>query len=295
MTPPVVNPNDTVLLISEDGKHFYTQMRPGHRQHTHQGIIEHNDIIGDVLGRKIVSTTGHTYIVVEPSLAELMKEVKRKTQIIYPKEVGRIILKMNIYPGRRVIEAGSGSGALTLALARFVSPSGRVYSYETRPEILENARANVAKAGLAGFVEFTLGNIGDGFEQEHVDALFLDVKEPWRYLPQVKAALKPSGFLGAIVPTTNQVSDLLLALKQQEFGGIEVEENFLRGYKPVPGRLRPQDMMVGHTGYLVFARNVQMDFEAKTSRQRKIAWQTSQQREAAATSEPEPPNEIQGS
>lgn len=276
MTTPLVNPNDTVLLISEDGKRFYTQMRPGHQQHTHQGIIEHNNIIGQPLGRKIISTTGHTYLVVEPSLAELMKSVKRKTQVIYPKEAGRIIFKLNIYPGRRIIEAGSGSGALTLALARFVSPHGRVYSYEARPDILENARANVEKAGLGEFAEFTLGNIADGFAQTNVDAVFLDVKEPWRYLPQVKQALKPSGFFGAIVPTTNQISDLLLALKQQEFGGIEVEETFLRGYKPVPGRLRPQDMMVGHTGYLLFARNVQMDFEENTSRQRKNAWRAAQ-------------------
>ncbi len=281
----LVNPNDTVLLISEDGKRFYTQMRPGHRQHTHQGIIDHNDIIGYPLGRKIISTTGHTYLVVEPSLAELMKEVKRKTQVIYPKEAGRIIFKLNIYPGRRVIEAGSGSGALTLALARFVSPHGRVYSYEARPEILENARANIEKAGLSNFAEFTLGNIADGFTQTNVDAVFLDVKEPWRYLPQVKQALKPSGFFGAIVPTTNQISDLLLALKQQEFGGIEVEENFLRGYKAVPGRLRPQDMMVGHTGYLLFARNVQMDFEENTSRQRKNAWQAAQRAKAAEMDE----------
>jgi len=254
-----VQANDTVLLIGEDGKKFYTRLIPGYRQHTHQGIIDHDRLIGEPLGRNVISTTGHTYLVVEPSLAELVKEVKRKTQIIYPKEIGRIILKLNICPGRRVIEAGSGSGALTIALARFVGPTGRVYSYEARPDLLQNAQANVQKAGLAEHVDFKQQNISDGFDQTDVDALFLDVREPWRYLAQVKAALKPSGFFGAIVPTTNQVSELLIALKTNNFGGIEVEENFLRKYKPVPGRLRPDDIMVGHTGYLIFARNIAYD------------------------------------
>lgn len=259
------------MLISEDGKRFYTRLRPGHRQHTHQGIIEHDDLIGRPLGREIISTTGHRYLVVEPSVAELMKGVKRNTQIIYPKEAGRIILKLNIFSGRRVIEAGCGSGALTLALARFVAPAGRVYTYEARPEMLANARANLEKAGLANVVTFTQANIADGFAESGVDSMFLDVKEPWRYLSQAKSALKPSGFFGAILPTTNQVSELLNALKVENFGGIEVEELLLRRYKPAPGRLRPQDMMVGHTGYLIFARNVPLDL-TPSARQRKINW-----------------------
>ena len=257
MTSSLAQADDTVLLISEDGKKFYTRLRPGHQQHTHQGIIDHDQLIGQPLGRKFTSSTGHRYVIVEPSLAELMKEVKRKTQIIYPKEAGRIIFKLNIYPGRRVIEAGSGSGALTMALARFVSPSGRVYSYEMRHNLLVNAKINIEKANLTDFVEFKERDISAGFDETGVDAVFLDVRQPWDYLAQARAALKSSGFFGAIVPTTNQVSELLIGLKYHGFGGLEVEENFLRTYKPVPGRLRPHDIMVGHTGYLVFARNVE--------------------------------------
>lgn len=267
----LVQPNDTVLLISEDGKRFYTRLQPNHRQHTHQGIIEHNDLIGRPLGREIISNTGHRYVVVEPSLAELMKSVKRNTQIIYPKDAGRIIFKLNIFAGRRVIEAGCGSGALTLALARFVAPSGRVYAYEARAEMIANARANLEKAGLVDGVDFKQRDIAEGFDETDVDALFLDVKEPWQYLPQVKNALKPSGFFGAILPTTNQVSELVNALKIADFGGIEVEELLLRRYKPAPSRLRPQDKMVGHTGYLIFARNVPLDL-TPSARQRKINW-----------------------
>jgi tRNA (adenine57-N1/adenine58-N1)-methyltransferase len=276
MSSTVAAVNDTVMLISEDGKRFYTQLQVDRRQHTHQGIIDHNDLIGQPLGRKIRSTTGHTYLALEPSLAELMKGVKRKTQIIYPKEAGRIIFKLNIYSGRRVIEAGTGSGSLTLALARLVAPGGKVYSYVARPDIQDNARDNLARANLLDFVELRNQNIADGFEETGVDALFLDVKEPWRYLPQAKGALKIGGFFGAILPTTNQVTELLIALKMNDFDGIEVEENFLRGYKPVPGRLRPQDIMVGHTGYLIFARNIVMDIQ-ESARQKKINWQASQE------------------
>lgn len=263
MTSPYAQANDTILLISEDGKEFYTRLTPGRRQHTHQGIIDHDQLIGQPLGRQIRSTTGHIYIAVEPSLEELVKEVKRNTQIVYPKEAGRIIFKLNIYAGRRIIEAGTGSGALTMALARFVTPGGRVYSYEAREEMLSNARANLQKAGLAEAVEFKLRNISQGFDETNVDALFLDVREPWLYLAQAKAALKQSGFFGAIVPTTNQVSELLIGLKTHNFGRLEVEENFVRAYKPIPGRLRPTDVMVGHTGYLIFARSVEADIFPK--------------------------------
>ncbi|MCP4361214.1 MAG: tRNA (adenine-N1)-methyltransferase [Chloroflexi bacterium] len=255
----IMQAHDTVLLISEDGKKFHTQLRAGHRQHTHQGIIEHDQLIGQIPGRKITSTTGHTYVVIEPSLAELVKGINRKTQIVYPKEAGRIIFKLNIYPGRRVIEAGTGSGALTITLARFVGPTGRVYTYEANEDLQQNARANLEKTGLSDVIEFNLQNISEGFAETNVDALFLDVREPWKYLPQAKAALKPSGFFGAIVPTTNQISDLLIALKSNDFGGPEVEEVLLRTYKTNPGRLRPHDVMVGHTGYLVFARNIDPD------------------------------------
>lgn len=259
MSNMLAQANDIVLLIGEDGKRFYTRLVPGQRHHTHLGILLHDELIGEPLGREVKSSTGHTYVVVEPSLGELMKEIRRKSQIIYPKEAGRIIFQMNIYPGRRVIEAGSGSGSLTIALARFTSPTGRVYSYDVRPDMLENAVANVRRAGLTDMVAFKQRDIANGFDETNVDAVFLDVREPWEYLAQVKTALKRSGFFGAILPTTNQVVELLYGLKRHDFGGVEVEEVFTRQYKPIPARLRPADVMVGHTGFLVFARNIEPD------------------------------------
>jgi tRNA (adenine57-N1/adenine58-N1)-methyltransferase len=185
--------------------------------------------------------------------------VRRNTQIVYPKEAGYILLKMNLYSGQRVIEAGSGSGALTLAMARAVAPHGRVYSYESRPEMQSNAMRNLQRVGLSDYVEFKLRDIAAGFDETGVDALFLDVRTPWDYLGPAYRALKGGGFFGALVPTTNQVSDIVAGLEANHFGDIEVEELLLRAYKPVPERLRPADTMVGHTGYLIFARKIETE------------------------------------
>jgi tRNA (adenine57-N1/adenine58-N1)-methyltransferase len=176
---------------------------------------------------------------------------------MYPKDIGYILLKLNIMPGSRVVEAGTGSGGLALALARAVGATGRVYSYEVRPDILRLAEKNLQAVGLAVNVEFVLDDIAQGFGETDVDAVFLDVRRPWLYLSQVDSSLKDSGFFGAILPTANQVSELVRALEaEQTFGYIEVEELMLRPYKAVPNRLRPADRMVAHTGYLIFARKV---------------------------------------
>jgi tRNA (adenine57-N1/adenine58-N1)-methyltransferase len=176
---------------------------------------------------------------------------------MYPKDIGYVLLKLNIMPGSRVIEAGTGSGGLTLAVARAIGPTGRLFSYEVRSDILEIAFRNLDDLRLADVVEFKLRDIADGFDEKDVDALFLDVRRPWAYLSQAVAALRSSGFFGAILPTTNQVVELIQALETHGmFGSIEVEELSLRPYKAVPSRLRPMDRMVAHTGYLIFARKV---------------------------------------
>jgi tRNA (adenine57-N1/adenine58-N1)-methyltransferase len=178
---------------------------------------------------------------------------------MYPKDIGYLLLRLNIQPGKRVIEAGTGSGGLTLALARAVSPNGMVYSYEYRAEIQEVARGNLERLGLLPYCTFTIRDAAEGFDETDVDALFYDLREPWDYLEEAHAALKGGGFFGAILPTTNQVAHLLHDLPRGGFAGIEVEELILRPYKAVAARLRPMDRMVAHTGYLVFARKVLPD------------------------------------
>jgi tRNA (adenine57-N1/adenine58-N1)-methyltransferase len=245
---------ELALLVGRDRKTFVVRLSPGAQLHTHRGVVAHNDLIGAPWGMQFSTHLGYPFFFLRPSTDDLVRDLKRTTQIIYPKDAGYILMKMRIMPGRRVVEAGTGSGGLALVFAQAVSPTGRVYSYEVRSEMQELARANLEQLGLAEFVEFKLRDIADGFDERGVDALFLDVSNPWDYLMQAHEALSGAGFFGCILPTANQVSRLIGALEEMSFGLIEVEEIMLRPYKAVPARLRPMDRMVAHTGYLIFAR-----------------------------------------
>ena len=253
----VARENDRVFLMGRDRKSFIVRLEPGAILQTHRGVIKHDDLIGQSLGREVESHLGYPFLVLEPSTHDLILDLKRTTQIMYPKDIGYVLLKMNIGPGSRVVEAGTGSGGLTLALARAVMPTGRVYSYEVRPDVLNLAAKNLEKLGLLSLVELKERDIEEGFDELDVDALFLDLRTPWKYLAQVHAALKSGGFFGATLPTTNQVVRLIRALPEHGFSAVEVEELLLRPYKAVPARLRPMDRMVAHTGYLIFARKIE--------------------------------------
>lgn len=249
-------PGDLILLLSQDHKTYLVTLTPGAKMHTHRGTIAYDDLIGQPLGREVQTHTGYSFLALEPSTYDLIRQTKRLTQIMYPKDIGYVLLRLNVHPGTRIIEAGTGSGGLTIALARTVQPGGRVYSYEQQPEILELARENLSRLGLDALVTFTQRDVAEGLDETDVDALFLDLRDPWNYLSQAYAALKGGGFFGAILPTVNQVAHLIDDLPRYGFSALEVEELLLRPYKAVPARLRPMDRMIAHTGYLVFARKI---------------------------------------
>ena len=250
---------DLVELVGLNHKHFIILLKPGGELHTHRGIIRHDDLIGTAWGSQVHSHSGSPFFMLQPAFNDLLRSVPRRTQIMYPKEIGYILVALGIGPGQYVIEAGTGSGALTTALAYAVGKGGKVISYEARPEMQDVAKKNLERFGLADRVEFKIRNIGDGFEETGVDALFLDVANSYDYMHQVREALKPGGFFGSILPTTNQVSKLLYALRREDFAFTEVLEIMLRFYKPEPDKLRPTDRMVAHTGFLIFARPVIID------------------------------------
>lgn len=253
---PVAREGDTIMLVAEDQKRTLIKLQRGQQWHSNRGFIRHDDLIGQPLGRMHVTRLGHAYLALEPSTHDLIRYLKRTTQIIFPKDAAHIVQRLNLYPGKRVAEAGTGSGGLTLALARAVMPHGRVFTYEEREAMSELAGKNLARFGLRDTVELKVRNAAEGFDERNVDALFLDMREPWRCLPAARAALKGGGFFGALLPTTNQVSELLRALEAHDFADLEVEELLLRAYKPNADRLRPADRMVAHTGYLIFGRKV---------------------------------------
>jgi len=249
--------NDLVLIIGQDRKQFIVRLRAGGQLQTHRGVVAHDELLGQPVGREVRSHMGYPFVVLEPSTFDLIHELKRTTQIMFPKDIAYVLMKLNVMPGSRVVEAGTGSGGLALALARAGGPDGRLYSYEARADILRLAQKNLEALGLASNVDFKLRDIGEGLDEQDVDALFLDLRQPSDYLEQAAASLKDGGFFGAILPTTNQVAELIYALEAtRTFAHIEVEEILVRPYKAVPGRLRPADRMIAHTGYLVFARKV---------------------------------------
>jgi tRNA (adenine57-N1/adenine58-N1)-methyltransferase len=250
----LVQEGDLALLIGKDGKRYLVRMQAGGQYHTHRGIIKHDDLIGQPWGREVLSHLLLPFFVLKPSINDVLMNTKRIGQIIYPKEIGYLLLKMNIGNGAQVVEAGTGSGALTTALAFAVRPEGRVYSYEAREDMLRAAEKNLRNAGLRDYVELKCRDIAQGFDEREADALFLDVRTPWYYLGQAREALASGGFFGALLPTTNQVAKLVAGLEIYRFMDIEVLELLMRPYKPVAQRLRPADRMIAHTGFLIFAR-----------------------------------------
>jgi tRNA (adenine57-N1/adenine58-N1)-methyltransferase len=247
---------DIAQLISAQNKRFIFRLAVEGKFETHRGYISHNDLIGKPWGSKVLSHMGSPFVLLQPSLADILMEIRRNTQIMYPKDIGFILITMDIGPGKHVLEAGTGSGSFTTALASAVGPQGMITSYESRPEFQRLAQKNLEQLGLAERVQFKLRDIAEGFDERNVDALFLDLPNPQDYVANARGALKPGGYFGCILPTTNQVSTLLIALRRENFAFIEVCEILLRYYKAVPDRLRPTDRMVAHTAYLIFSRSV---------------------------------------
>jgi tRNA (adenine57-N1/adenine58-N1)-methyltransferase len=249
------------MLVFEEKVKFIFRLDTEAEYQTHQGVILHRDLIDIPWGSEIESHLGKPFLLLEPTLRDILLHTERKSQIIFPKDIGYILLRLALGPGKTVIEAGTGSGALTTALAWAVGNTGKVYSYDKRQDMSAQATKNLHLVGLEDRVQFYVHDLINGFHESEVDALFFDLPQPQKMLGHVKKALASGGTLGAILPTTNQVSELVKALDQNHFTMIDVCEILLRFYKTIPERIRPVDRMVAHTGYLVFARLLSIDDE----------------------------------
>ncbi len=254
----MIRKGDFVLLVGEDQKEFLVKVDYKEFS-THKGSVDLSRLVGKEYGICVETNKGVKYWVVRPVLADFLKRIKRLTQIIYPKDIGYIILKLGIGPGKKIIECGTGSGALTMAFAYYVRPFGRVYTYEVKEEFSKLAQDNLKRIGLDEWVTFRVSDAEKGFQEKEVDAVFIDVKYPERLIESVKKSLKIGASVGFLLPTTNQVSSLLKVIEKSGFVGAEVVEILLRRFKPNPERLRPDDMMIAHTGFLLFARKAKED------------------------------------
>ena len=248
---------DLAQLVGLRHKHFILSLKAGAKFETHRGILMHDDLIGKQWGTQVFSHIGSPFFLLQPSLGDLLIDLPRTTQILYPKDIGFIFVTMGIGPGQKVMEAGTGSGSMTTALAYAVGPDGRVISYEVKPDVQNLARKNLTRFGLESRVDFKLRDILEGLDETDADAFFLDLPNPYDYTAQVRKALKPGGFLCCLVPTVNQIEKTLVALRHTDFAFVEVCEILLRFFQAEPDRLRPTDRMVAHTGFLIFARRIE--------------------------------------
>lgn len=246
---------DLVLIVTPKGKRMLRRIQEHQDIHTHEGVLRVIDIIEAPYGSEIDTTLGIPFRMQRPTLDDIIKGMQRQTQILYPKDIGYLCMRLSVGPGRTVIEAGTGSGGLTLALSWFSGPTGHVYTFEAREEFFTLAQRNLKWAGLGYNVTMHHKDISEGFgDITGADALFLDVPSPWEYVRFIPEAVCPGAAIAFLLPTTTQVSTLLLHLENGPFDGIDVCEVFIRHWKPIVDRLRPEDRMIAHTGFLIFAR-----------------------------------------
>jgi len=255
----IAKSGDLIQLVGLRHKSFIFTLSPGGELHTHRGVVKHDELIGKTWGSQICSHNGSPFFLLQPSVQDILKNTKRATQIMYPKEIGYILLQMGIIPGSKVIEAGTGSGSFTTALALYTGEKGKIFSYEIKSDTQDIAKKSLEKLGLANRVEFKVKDIALGFDEIGVDAIFLDIANAYDFISTVKRSLKSGGYFGCILPTTNQVVKLLTELRRNDFAFIDVCDISLKYYKAEPLRFRPADRMIAHTGYLIFARSVTID------------------------------------
>ena len=249
-----INEGDSVLLYLDRKRTYLVKVEKGKSFHTHKGFIQLDELIGKQYGTRIASGMGVGFVALRPTVRDHVFKMLRKTQITYPKDIALIVMFSGIGPGSRVVEAGTGTGALTSALAFYVKPTGRVYSYEIREDFVETALKNLKKAGVLEYVDLKNKDITEGIDEREVDAVVLDLATPWLVVPHAYSALKGSGTLVSFSPTIDQVVKTVEALKENGFVDIDTVECLMRRMQVERGKTRPQTLMTGHTGYITVAR-----------------------------------------
>jgi tRNA (adenine57-N1/adenine58-N1)-methyltransferase catalytic subunit len=243
-----------VLLVDPKGRRYLITLEPGAGFHTHAGILAHDDVIGAVEGSVVLGSTGRRFTVLRPTLAEVVLKMPRGAQVIYPKDLAAILMAADIAPGVVVIEAGVGSGALSMALLR---AGAQVIGYELREDFAARAKANVAATiGADAAYTVKIGDAGQGFEERCVDRVLLDLPEPWRVAPHAAEALRPGGILVSYLPTVNQTAQLRETLEHGPWGMEESFEVLRRTWHFSARSARPDHRMVAHTGFITVARRL---------------------------------------
>jgi len=246
---------DRVLLIDTKRRRHLITLDAGGQFHSHTGVLEHDDLIGRPEGVTVRTSMGARLVALRPTLAEYVLEMPRGAQVIYPKDLGPILVLADVAPGARVLESGVGSGALTMVLLRAVGSEGSVVGYELRDDFARRARSNVE--GMLGAdvpLRIEVRDAYEGIDEEELDRVLLDLPEPWQVVKHAEQALRPGGILLAYLPTIGQVARLREELDSSSFGMAQTIEVLQRSWHVDGQSVRPDHRMVAHTGFLTAAR-----------------------------------------
>ncbi|AHC51192.1 protein L-isoaspartate methyltransferase [Sulfolobus acidocaldarius SUSAZ] len=247
-----LNEGDPVVIWVDPKRIYLVKLIQNKVFSTDKGYIDLGKLIGLEYGSEILLSTGIKAYLLKPTPIDLYRGLKRLSQVLYPKDIGYIIYSSGVQPGSTVVEAGTGSGFLTLSLAYFLGNSTKIVTYDVREDMQDIAKRNASYLGLSDRIIFKLKDIREGIEEVNVDAIFLDMPDPWNAMETVRKALKPSGSLIIFVPTVNQIEKVIPSLT--DFVDVHAEELIIREYQMKENAVRPRNIGVIHTGYIIRGR-----------------------------------------
>lgn len=246
---------DRALLLDKDGKSYLVKLQE-REFHTDKGVIKLGEVIGKKPGDKIETHIGKRFTVLKPSMADHFRKIKRVPQIMLPKDAAQIIAHTGIGPRGRVVDAGTGSGALAIFLGNIVRPDGKVYSYEVKDDFIRVAKENIEKVGLQDIIEVKKQDIYEGIDETELDLVALDIPSPEKVIPHAENSLKPGGYLTTFTPCIEHLQRIYKKLPEHKFQNYETIECLVRNIQVNENCTRPSTRMIAHTGYLTFARRV---------------------------------------
>src|SRR4029078_964912 len=246
-----------VFIFYQASKNWLTKIEKGKKLHTHIGIIDFDQVLGLEYGSSIVTPKQKREYLMEPTIYDFVMKSDRKTQIVYPKDLGYIAIRTGLKSGSNVLEIGTGSASLTTFFASLVGPSGHVFTYDINEEFMEIARKNLKKSGMENYVTmFKRDIMTEGLERTDIDIAIIDLGDPWNVLQTVHNCLKNSGSVAVICPTMNQLEHTSKHMNEVGFMDIESIEIMVRNIEAREGKTRPSMRMIGHTTYLIFGRKM---------------------------------------
>jgi tRNA (adenine57-N1/adenine58-N1)-methyltransferase len=250
-----VKKGETIVLIDKSYKKYLISTNLKTDKYKGIGVFNPEILIGQEIG-KIIEIGSKKFWILYPSLQDKLQGLKRMAQIILPRDSAQIIINCSIEPGHKVLEAGIGSGSLTIALASTIAPNGKVISYDNREDFIKHARNNLKVAELENFVETKLKDVTTGIEEKNLDAVILDIPNPWEAVGHAYKSLKPGGYFSSFSPLSTQVEKTVREIYKNKFIEVKTIENIQREIIVTENGMRPRFDMLGHTGYMTFARKV---------------------------------------